>query len=414
MTSEDPSQFELRVQQLLEAGDYRRKVRSEVKKELEDIRKNDRNPELRRNLENHIAFLLVHDTNRTYQELGLPVNVTWDGFPVNDPMVQPLPQETHFPISPLALAGGIIAAIVVVALVLGLASGNGSTGTAVAKPTATFSGPVVVINKNNTPTTVSVVATPPIVSVVPPIPTSAQSNSGAVSGVQTPPPAGQIEIPTQEPVNQNVPPTVVVVPTAVPTPVPPARLVVDVTKADGTPFGVCIFIYHQVTDAAGKPTFGDWAGSSGFVCNQSHSSFDVTPGVYAVKFTSGGGSSPSWGYYPEERIFGYEVVEGQTTNVRVTLGRLRVAFLAVDGSALTGAKVWAGSQKSDVNGKPVYGNAMVEGYTGNTGYAEFDLTEGTYALEVWKGCCEVDLKGLQFNKVVVSGEVTEERIRISE
>jgi|GEM_PF-6087346 len=169
MTSEDPSQFEFRVQQLLEAGDYSRKVRSEVKKELEDIRKNDRNPELRRNLENHIAFLLVHDTNRTYQELGLPVNVTWDGFPVNDPMVQPLPQETHFPTSPLALAGGIIAAIVVVVLVLGIASGNGSNGTTVAKPTATFSGSVVgASNKFNTPTATPTVAVPLVVSTVAP------------------------------------------------------------------------------------------------------------------------------------------------------------------------------------------------------------------------------------------------------
>jgi hypothetical protein len=199
--AEEDNGFEARITHLLAAIKFTQEVREKIREQLTDIR-SEYDPQLRRRLEDQLAAFLVEVTNMAYRDLGLTEYQHWLGLPANDPMVQPLPQEIHLSKLPVLLAGLVIGASLVAALLLTIATGKGSGSNVTILSTATSPSPVVIVRaENNPPTAVPVVAIP---TVKPP--TEVLPASTPLPPVPTPVP------PTAKPTKTAIPPTSTITP----------------------------------------------------------------------------------------------------------------------------------------------------------------------------------------------------------
>jgi hypothetical protein len=78
----------------------------------------------------------------------------------------------------------------------------------------------------------------------------------------------------------------------------------------------------------------------------------------------------------------YAVQPGEQTRIVVTLGRLTVGVKDADGQAVSRRWVGVYLQDADLEGKPIKGRRILSGRTGDTGLISWDMTAGTYAVEI--------------------------------
>ncbi len=175
------------------------------------------------------------------------------------------------------------------------------------------------------------------------------------------------------------------------------RLQIEVVNADGKGLpGRWTGVYLQDTDIGGHPIKADRIGEAR-TANTGSAVYDLTPGIYAVAV--GDIAGYSWG---EE--LNYPVLPGQTTTIRVQLGRVRVGVRNPEGRGLGGKWVGLYLQKEDLDGNPIRGDRILEGRTDNTGALAWDVTAGHYAIAI--GDIHGVLWGEELNHAIRPGQTT--------
>jgi hypothetical protein len=175
------------------------------------------------------------------------------------------------------------------------------------------------------------------------------------------------------------------------------RLVIGLRNADGQPLnGFYTGAFKQDIDLLGNPVRGerarwDYTNSAGAVV------FDLTPGIYTIEI--GDLLGEVWG----ERM-NHAVLPGQTRQILVTTGKLTVGIINADGQPVRDTWVGVYFQRSDVSGNPVLGDRFVTGYTSNTGAVSWDVTAGTYGINI--SGLNGYLWGDPLNHIVTSGQNT--------
>ena len=176
-----------------------------------------------------------------------------------------------------------------------------------------------------------------------------------------------------------------------------ARLIIGLRNADGGPLeGRWTGIYLQKLDVSDNPVRGDRI-AAGRTDNTGAIVYDVVPGTYAVDI--GDISGEIWG-----EPMNHALPAGQTTRLVLTLGRLAVGVKNSDGQPVAGRWVGVLYQKKDVSGNPARGDRFLSGRTDNTGAVSWDITAGTYVVDI--GDIVGDPWGDPMNRVVASGETT--------
>ena len=174
-----------------------------------------------------------------------------------------------------------------------------------------------------------------------------------------------------------------------------AQLVIGVRNADGLAVeGRWTGIYWQKPDVSGNPVKGDRV-ASGRTDNTGTIVYNLTPGIYAAEIGDIAGNL--WG---DE--MNHPVVSGGQTTILVTLGRLTVGVKNADDQPVAGRWVGIYYQEKDLEGNPVKGDRFQSGRTDNAGLVSWDVTAGTYAVEI--GDIQGNLWGDELNHVVNSGE----------
>lgn len=175
------------------------------------------------------------------------------------------------------------------------------------------------------------------------------------------------------------------------------RMVVGLRNASGEPMkGHWVGMYVQEQDMLGNPVRGDRvAGAS--TNDAGIAQFEITPGLYAITIDDLRGEA--WG-----NELNNAVLPGQTNQLVVTTGSLVVGILDADGAPVEG--VWAAAhfQRPDVSGNPVMGDRFASGSTDQTGSLRWNITAGTYAIEI--DDLRGELWGSELNHVVTSGQQT--------
>jgi serine/threonine protein kinase len=170
------------------------------------------------------------------------------------------------------------------------------------------------------------------------------------------------------------------------------RITVGVKNADDQPVaGRWVAIYFQEDDVSGNPIKGERI-VNGRTDNAGLVSWDLTAGTYAVEI--GDLLGALWG-----SEVNHAVQSGETTTVVLTLGRLRVGLRDSEGNAIVNRWVGLFHQEQDVTGNPVKGESITSGRTDATGLVAWDLTAGTYMIEV-------ENIGPLYNVVIQAGETT--------
>lgn len=176
------------------------------------------------------------------------------------------------------------------------------------------------------------------------------------------------------------------------------KLMITLRYADGAPISTSVEIYKQAQDANGQPILGQYVtyGNTG---QTGTASVDLEEGVYAI------GRQGLPGYDWPER-WNISVRAGQTTNFSYSMGRLKVTLRFGDGSLFKNQYITVHRQESDANGNPIAVDVFTYASTRDAGFAEFDLTAGTYAVNA-----DSRLPGYEwpkrFNLVVESGKVND-------
>jgi serine/threonine-protein kinase len=176
-----------------------------------------------------------------------------------------------------------------------------------------------------------------------------------------------------------------------------ARLVIGLRNAEGGPLqsrwtGISL----QKPDVSGNPVRGDRVADAR-TDNTGAIVYNLVPGTYAVDI--GDIAGETWG-----EPMNHALPAGQTTNLVVTLGRLTIGIKNADGKPKQGHWVGVSYQKLDVSGNPVRGDRFLDGRTDNTGAITWDVTAGTYVVEI--GDIYGAAWGDPMNRVVKSGENT--------
>ena len=153
------------------------------------------------------------------------------------------------------------------------------------------------------------------------------------------------------------------------------RLNVGVKDAYGKPVaGRWVGVYREKLDIEKKPV-KDKRILEGRTNNAGIVSWDLTEGEYALEIGDVRGNL--WG-----KELGHTITAGQDTSVVLSLGQLVVALQDRNKNALTNRWVGIYYQDTDVAGNPIKGKRFIEGRTGNTGVLAWDLTAGTYVLDI--------------------------------
>lgn len=153
------------------------------------------------------------------------------------------------------------------------------------------------------------------------------------------------------------------------------RLQITVVDADGKGIpGRWTGVYLQKTDISGNSFRADRIGEAR-TASTGGVTYDLTPGMYGVQI--GDITGYSWG-----KELDHPVLPGQTTTIRVQLGRLSVAVRDAKGRGLGGKWVGMYLQKEDVTGNPIRGDRILEGRTDITGALAWDVTAGKYAVGI--------------------------------
>ena len=151
-------------------------------------------------------------------------------------------------------------------------------------------------------------------------------------------------------------------------------LTVGLRYADGIPANEYVSVFLQETNVSGVPVEGDkaaseWTSDDGLV------TFELTPGAYALTISDIKGYD-DWGR------FNHDLSGGGTYTVILTLGRLVVETWNPDGTLATDVYVRVYTLDTDSTGSSVFGDAVDDEWSGNTGQAIFDLTPGLYGIEI--------------------------------
>jgi len=153
------------------------------------------------------------------------------------------------------------------------------------------------------------------------------------------------------------------------------RVFIGVTNAEGRGVpGRWTGIYLQKQDVSGNPIKGERT-TDGRTDDTGKMVYDLVPGTYAIEVRDLAGQV--WG---EE--LNHQVKAGQTLDLRVKLGRLTVGVRNADQKPVPGRWVGVYFQKKDVSGNPIKGERFLDGRTNETGTISWDLTPGTYAVEI--------------------------------
>jgi hypothetical protein len=175
------------------------------------------------------------------------------------------------------------------------------------------------------------------------------------------------------------------------------RIFIGVTNAEGRGLsGRWTGIYLQKQDVSGNPIKGDRT-ADGRTDDTGKIVYDLVPGTYAVEVHDLSGQV--WG---EE--LNHQVGAGQTVNLLVKLGRLTVGVRNAEQKPVPGRWVGVYFQKQDVSGNPIKGDRFLDGRTDNTGVISWDLTAGTYAVEIRDVAGK--LWGEEMNHTISAGETT--------
>ena len=176
-----------------------------------------------------------------------------------------------------------------------------------------------------------------------------------------------------------------------------ARIRIGLKDADGKPLGgKYVAVSLQKTDVSGNPVRGDRVNYDR-TDNTGLFTFDLTAGYYLVDIGDIAG-------YPWGDPFNRAARPGETTQIIVSLGRIRVGLKDAEGKPLGGKYVAVHFQKKDVDGNPIIGDRIGYDRTDNTGIMNFDLTPGIYDVEIG------DLAGVKWgeplNRVVQASNTT--------
>ncbi len=175
------------------------------------------------------------------------------------------------------------------------------------------------------------------------------------------------------------------------------RLIIGLRNASGQPLnGRWTGVSVQQQDLLGQQVRGDRCcdgrtNDAGFIV------YDLTPGLYTVQI--GDIQGEVWGEEMNHAIY-----PGQTTQIIVTLGKLVVGVVNADGQPMQGIWVGVSFQRQDVGGNPVRTDRFVDGRTNNTGAIGWDMTSGTYSVQV--GDLRGYLWGDEMNHVITSSATT--------
>lgn len=262
-------------------------------------------------------------------------------------------------------------------------------------------------------------ATSPFVSetpVFPPEPTTTTLAATTMTPIVSPLP---VSTETLEPAVPSPPPTAVATFTPTSTPTPIVSLVttkdalsglqvfmqpssesgirVEIRYGSGSAkTGSWVGIYEQETDVSGNPVKGQ-RSTAGRTDDTGVVFFTLDPGIYAVEI--GDLIGDSWG-----SELNYTVIPGNATVLSLTLGQLIIGVRNADTQAMPGRWTGVYLQTLDISGNPIKTNRIASGRTANTGVVVYDLTSGTYAVEI--GDISGAVWGNELNHVVKPGEQT--------
>jgi serine/threonine protein kinase len=153
------------------------------------------------------------------------------------------------------------------------------------------------------------------------------------------------------------------------------RMIIGIRNADEQPLtGNFISIFRQNTDLLGNPVRGDRV-SYGNTNAAGAAVFDLTPGLYTIEINDLLGEV--WG----ERM-NHAILPGQSRQLIITTGKVTVGIINADGQPVEGLWVGIHYQKSDVSGNPAMGDRFVGGSTNNTGAVSWNVTTGTYGINI--------------------------------
>lgn len=175
------------------------------------------------------------------------------------------------------------------------------------------------------------------------------------------------------------------------------RLVIGVRNADEQPLPQkWTAVYLQTNDVNGNPIKGDRIANAR-TDNTGSVVYHIVPGIYAVEI--GDLLGELWGTETN-----HAVATGETTNVLVTMGRLTVGVKNANDEPLRGHWVGVYFQGEDVEGNPAKRERIVNNRTDDRGLVQWDITAGTYAIEI--GDVYGELWGNEFEHTVTSDEDT--------
>jgi serine/threonine protein kinase len=175
------------------------------------------------------------------------------------------------------------------------------------------------------------------------------------------------------------------------------RLVVGLRNASGQPLtDRWVAVSVQQKDLLGNPVVGDRI-SSERTNDAGMAAFDLTSGLYSVQI--GDIIGERWG---EE--LNHAIQPMQTSQILVTTGKLVVGVVNADGQPVENVSVGVNYQRQDVTGNAVLGDRIIYGRTNNTGAVSWDITAGTYGVQI--GDLNGNPWGSELNHVVNSGEKT--------
>jgi hypothetical protein len=176
-----------------------------------------------------------------------------------------------------------------------------------------------------------------------------------------------------------------------------SQLVIGVRNADGQGLqGRWTGVYLQKPDVSGNPVKGDRV-ADGRTDGTGAIVYNLTPGLYAVEVRDIAGDL--WG---DE--MNHPLPSGQQAKIVVTLGRLTVGVKDADGQPVSGRWVGVYYQKKDLEGNSVKGDRFLDERTDNTGLISWDVTAGSYAVEIRDVLGNI--WGEEMNHQVNSGETS--------
>lgn len=175
------------------------------------------------------------------------------------------------------------------------------------------------------------------------------------------------------------------------------ELVIGVRNVEEQPVdGRYTAVFEQIADINGNPTKGERI-SNGRTNNTGTVVYAMVPGTYAVEI--GDIIGQPWG-----SEIGHVVESGKTTQVVITLGRITIGVENALGQPVAGRYVAVLQQTTDVQGNPAKGARIINARTDDRGIVQWDITAGTYAVEI--GDVIGEAWGSETGHVVTSGEET--------